>query len=144
MSESKTADFHIRTTHEEKEMIQAKAKQANMSMSRFIVATAQEKKIFDLSDLPKYIAQIGKVGNNINQIAVVANSTGTVKQEEIQRLQSYLQELTMSATQILKFIYGQEETPAVDIDGEYQKLRRDMKELNTKLNLLIDYVTKDK
>ena len=125
-------------------MIQAKAKQANMSMSRFIVATAQEKKIFDLSDLPKYIAQIGKVGNNINQIAVVANSTGTVKQEEIQRLQSYLQELTMSATQILKFIYGQEETPAVDIDGEYQKLRRDMKELNTKLNLLIDYVTKDK
>lgn len=144
MSESKTADFHIRTTPEEKEMIQAKAKQANMSMSRFIVATAQEKKIFDLRDLPKYIAQVGKVGNNINQIAVVANSTGTVKQDEIHRLQSYLQELTMSATQILKFIYGQEETPAVDIDGEYQKLRRDMKELNTKLNLLIDYVTKDK
>jgi uncharacterized protein (DUF1778 family) len=96
----KTERIEIRVTPEEKMIITLKSKQANQSISEFIIKSSTENKIVVINELPEMITELRRIGNNINQLTRLANSRvitcvdleGTKK--ELQKLWQSLNLLT--------------------------------------------------
>lgn len=47
----------------------------------------------DTTELKKQLYEMHKIGVNINQIAKIANTTGTIKQEEINEVKGMVKEI---------------------------------------------------
>ena len=60
-------------TAEEKKEIAAKAKQAQMSLTDFLIDCSRKTTI-KVTDLSSILAELKRIGNNLNQIARKANS----------------------------------------------------------------------
>ncbi len=60
-------------TAEEKKEIAAKAKQAQMSLTDYLIDCSRKTTI-KVTDLSSILAELKRIGNNINQIARKANS----------------------------------------------------------------------
>lgn len=63
----------IRLTAEEKEALKKKAKQANLSMTDYLLRCSSRKKI-RVVNMDKVIVEMKRVGNNLNQITRKINS----------------------------------------------------------------------
>ena len=70
----KTERIEIRVTPEEKMTITLKSKQANQSISEFIIKSSTGNKIIVINELPEMITELRRIGNNINQLTRLANS----------------------------------------------------------------------
>ena len=70
----KTDRIEIRVTPEEKMLITLKSKQANQSISEFLIKSSTENKIVVINDLPQMTTELRRIGNNINQLTRLANS----------------------------------------------------------------------
>lgn len=70
----KTDRIEIRVTPEEKMQIALKSKQANQTISEFLIKSSIKNKIIVINDLPKMITELRRIGNNINQLTKLANS----------------------------------------------------------------------
>ena len=73
----------LRLTDTEYEIVAAKAKDANLPLAEYVRKQVLNKKIVakyeivaDLPELKKLIAEFGKIGSNLNQIARYFNSGG--------------------------------------------------------------------
>ena len=96
----KTDRIEIRVTPEEKMLITTKSKQANKSISEYIIKSSIGKEIIVINELPEMITELRRIGNNINQLTRLANSRvitcvdleGTKK--ELQKLWQSLNLLT--------------------------------------------------
>ena len=64
----------IRFTDHELSMIDANAKRANMSRIEFLVSAGMDKTIVILDDLKPMLAELRRIGNNVNQLTRKANS----------------------------------------------------------------------
>lgn len=84
MSRNKTADVHLRFTPSEKEELLEKAAEARMSMSQYLLALSEQKRIVVADELPEVCVQLIKIGTNVNQIAHVANTYHTVSEKDIE------------------------------------------------------------
>ena len=73
----KTDRIEIRVTPEEKMLITLKSKQANQSISEFLIKSSTENKIVVINDLPQMTTELRRIGNNINQLTHLANSRAT-------------------------------------------------------------------
>ena len=71
----KNARIHLRVTDEEKQSIIEKAAQARQSVSQYILSLSENKTIIVVDGADEVTRQLLKIGNNINQIAVVANTS---------------------------------------------------------------------
>lgn len=78
----------LRLTDTEYEIISANAKDANLPLAEYARKQVLNKKIIakyeivaDLPELKKLIAEFGKIGSNLNQIARYFNSGGIHSQE---------------------------------------------------------------
>lgn len=78
----------LRLTDTEYEIVAAKAKDANLPLAEYVRKQVLNKKIIakyeivaDLPELKKLIAEFGKIGSNLNQIARYFNSGGIYSQE---------------------------------------------------------------
>lgn len=78
----------LRLTDTEYEIVAAKAKDANLPLAEYVRKQVLNKKIIakyeivaDLPELKKLIAEFGKIGSNLNQIARYFNSSGIHSQE---------------------------------------------------------------
>lgn len=78
----------LRLTDTEYEIVAAKAKDANLPLAEYVRKQVLNKKIVakyeivaDLPELKKLIAEFGKIGSNLNQIARYFNSSGIHSQE---------------------------------------------------------------
>lgn len=92
-----TERLKLRMTAEDQQALQAKAAQANMTVSAYLRALINNKKIVVAPDLPKLAVQIIKIGVNVNQICNVAKDCGTVSHEliaEIEKQYTDIQNLT--------------------------------------------------
>lgn len=69
----KTERIEIRVTPEEKMTITLKSKQANQSISEFIIKSSTGNKIIVINELPEMITELRRIGNNINQLTRLAN-----------------------------------------------------------------------
>ena len=67
----------------EKEKLISKSEEARMNMSQYILALSEQKKIIVADGLPELCRQIIKIGTNVNQIALVANTNKSVSDKQL-------------------------------------------------------------
>lgn len=74
---------------EEWEVVCKKAKAAKMRTGTYIhmIALKGEIKYYDLHELAAVKRSFNSIGNNLNQIATIANSSGSVYQKDIEDIQ---------------------------------------------------------
>ena len=69
----KDKQFSIRISEQDLEAIRRKAAQAHMSQSDYVTACCLGKRIVILDGLKEVLRQQKAIGNNLNQLAVLAN-----------------------------------------------------------------------
>ena len=69
----KNKQFSIRISAQDLETIRQKAVQAHMSQSDYVTACCLGKRIVILNGLKEVLRQQKAIGNNLNQLAVLAN-----------------------------------------------------------------------
>ena len=93
MGRTKTTHITMRLTPAEKEKLSSKAAEARMSMSQYLLALSEQKKIIVVDELPELVRQIIKIGTNVNQIAMVANTHKSVSSKQIETVESQLSDI---------------------------------------------------
>lgn len=73
MSKKKIEIITLRLTKAEKEQIKAKAKQAGMTVTDYLVTSGLGKEIMTMDGLRELAAQVKGVGRNLNQLTTLAN-----------------------------------------------------------------------
>ena len=69
----KNKQFSIRISEQDLETIRRKAAQAHMSQSDYVTACCLGKRIVILDGLTEVLRQQKAIGNNLNQLALLAN-----------------------------------------------------------------------
>ena len=69
----KNKQFSIRISEQDLETIRRKAAQAHMSQSDYVISCCLGKKIIILDGLKEVLRQQKAIGNNLNQLAVLAS-----------------------------------------------------------------------
>ena len=69
----KDKQFSIRISEQDLETIRRKAAQAHMTQSDYVTSCCLGKKIIILDGLKEVLRQKKAIGNNLNQLAVLAN-----------------------------------------------------------------------
>lgn len=93
MGRTKTTHITMRLTPLEKEKLSEKAAEARMSMSQYLLALSEQKKIIVVDELPELVRQVIKIGTNVNQIAMVANTHKSVSQKQIEAVENQLSDI---------------------------------------------------
>jgi len=115
MITDKNQQIHFRVTPTEKEKLQKRARIANMTMSRYILALSEQKRIIVVDDVPKLVVEIMRIGTNINQIARIANSNNSISKSYLDRVQNNMEDIQTKLTEIIKKI---NDTVSDDCDGD--------------------------
>ena len=94
----------FRATEEEASEIRRKAAAAGMNVSRFLRTSAMNSQVvlYNTADLFGLRSEIKKIGNNINQIAMVVNSNRSVYQSDVRELKKQFSELSEKINEHLK------------------------------------------
>lgn len=69
----KNQRLSLRISNEDLEVIKHKSKQANMTLTDYVIKSAMGKQIVIITDLIEVIKQLKAVGRNLNQLATLAN-----------------------------------------------------------------------
>ena len=83
----------LRCYKKEKEELREKAKQSNMNMSEYIIALSENKKIIVAQGLPQLSLELKRIGVNINQIAMVANTQRFVNEYQLEKILKEMQNI---------------------------------------------------
>ncbi|MGB5661593.1 MAG: plasmid mobilization relaxosome protein MobC [Thermoanaerobaculia bacterium] len=81
----------VRFAPEEWQKIQARAAEVRLPPSTYVRETALGYRLSGRINL-RAVAQLGRIGNNLNQLTRVANATGRI--DETKRLKTVLNEIT--------------------------------------------------
>ena len=94
----------FRATEEEAAEIRRKAAAAGMNVSRFLRTSAVKSRVvlYNTADIYGLRSDLRRIGNNINQIAMVANSNRSVYLSDVRELRKQLNEMSGSITDHLK------------------------------------------
>ena len=94
----------FRATEEEAAEIRRKAAAAGMNVSRFLRTSAVKSQVvlYNTADIYGLRSDLRRIGNNINQIAMVANSNRSVYLSDVRELRKQLNEMSGSITDHLK------------------------------------------
>ena len=98
----KGKQFSIRISEQDLETIRRKAAQAHMSQSDYVISCCLGKKIIILDGLKDVLRQQKAIGNNLNQLTVLANM-GKV---QFANLDSAVQEFSKINTALRKMQEG--------------------------------------
>ena len=99
---TKDKQFSIRISKQDLEAIRQKAVQAHMSQSDYVISCCLGKKIIILDGLKEVLRQQKAIGNNLNQLTVLANM-GKV---QFANLDSAVQEFSKINTALRKMQEG--------------------------------------
>lgn len=94
----------FRATEEEASEIRRKAAAAGMNVSRFLRTSAVNSQVvlYNTADLFGLRSDIRRIGNNINQIAMVVNSNRSVYQSDVRELKKQFSDLSEKLNEHLK------------------------------------------
>lgn len=94
----------FRATDEEASEIRRKAAAAGMTVSRFLRTSAVNSQVvlYNTADLFGLRSELRRIGNNINQIAMVVNSNRAVYGNDIRDLKKQFSELSEKLNEHLK------------------------------------------
>ena len=101
---NRTKVMKFRATEEEVSDIRRKAAAAGMTVSRFLRTSAVNSQVvlYNTADLFGLRSELRRIGNNINQIAMVVNSNRSVYQSDIRELKKQFSELSEKFNEHLK------------------------------------------
>lgn len=101
---NRTVIMKFRATEEEAAEIRRKAAAAGMNVSRFLRTSAVKSQVvlYNTADLYGLRSDLRRIGNNINQIAMVANSNKSVYQSDVRELKKQFSELSEKLNEYLK------------------------------------------
>ena len=101
---NRTVIMKFRATEEEAAEIRRKAAAAGMNVSRFLRTSAVKSQVvlYNTADIFGLRSEIKKIGNNINQIAMVVNSNRSVYQSDVRELKKQFSELSEKLNEHLK------------------------------------------
>ena len=89
-------------TFDEWAKIEKLADRCSMKTATFIKTAALKGKVFviDLKENHDYVVALNRIGNNLNQIARIANETGYIRPDDLARLDEFKEEIcrTLSET----------------------------------------------
>ena len=106
MPREKVAEVHIRLSPSEKENLISRAAEAHMNLNEYILHLSEQKRIVVADELPNLINQIVKIGTNVNQVALVANTYKTVSAQQIEELENELRSVRRLLTHIIDIMNG--------------------------------------
>ena len=94
----------FRATEEEAAEIRRKDAAAGMTVSRFLrtVAVNSQVVLYNTADIFGLRSELKRIGNNINQIAMVVNSNRSVYQSDVRELKKQFSELSEKINEHLK------------------------------------------
>ncbi len=94
----------FRATEEEASEIRRKAAAAGMTVSRFLRTAAMNSQVvlYNTADVFGLRSDLRRIGNNINQIAMVMNSNKSVYLSDVSDLRKQLNEMSRSIAEHLK------------------------------------------
>jgi len=94
----------FRATEEEASEIRRKAAAAGMTVSRFLRTSAMNSQVvlYNTADIYGLRSDLRRIGNNINQIAMVVNSNRSVYQSDVRELKKQFSELSEKLNEHLK------------------------------------------
>ena len=86
----------FRVSNEELYSIKARAAKAGMTLSDFVRTTALCGKIvlYDTKHIYRFGQELHSIGNNINQIATVANSTKSIYRQDIKDMRENIRKIS--------------------------------------------------
>lgn len=101
---NRTTIMKFRATEEEASEIRRKAAAAGMNVSRFLRTSAVNSQVvlYNTADLFGLRSELRRIGNNINQIAMVVNSNRSVYQSDVRELKKQFSELSEKLNEHLK------------------------------------------
>ena len=121
--------INFRISLEEKKKLQAKAKQAHMSISSYIIALSENKKITVAENLPELLLEITRIGTNINQIAHIGNTQKYVNKQQLEEVLNLLEDVKSIMQKILSEVFNEDE--------------HTFRSLERKIDMLLEKVDKD-
>ena len=94
----------FRATEEEAAEIRRKANAAGMTVSRFLRTAAVNSQVvlYNTADIFGLCSELKRIGNNINQIAMVVNSNRSVYQSDVREMKKQFSELSEKLNEHLK------------------------------------------
>ena len=94
----------FRATEEEASEIRRKASAAGMTVSRFLRTSAVNSQVvlYNTADLFGLRSELKRIGNNINQIAMVVNSNNAVYRNDVRDMKKQFSELSEKLNEYLK------------------------------------------
>ena len=90
--ETKTERLQLRLTPMEKRNVAYHAQLMNVSVNEYISLLIRRKRIVICENIPELIYQIQKIGNNINQIAAVANTNQYISINNVSEVERLMKE----------------------------------------------------
>ena len=115
-----TKDVHFRLTETEYEILQKTAQDANLSVSEYVRKVLNNQKVIvnynlvaDVPEIKKLLAEFGKIGSNLNQIAKYFNQGGILSQEMRGEINKRLRDLYEMKYKVMKMagdFHGNTET----------------------------------
>ena len=120
--EKKTVEICVRVTPAEKKELQEKANAAHLSLSRYLVKSASDRRMFQTENIAKLIYEIRKIGINVNQIAHVANGQRFILQSDLVSLNRHMDAVIEITKKILKATYDEKEANIKTLERKIDKL----------------------
>ena len=120
--EKKTVEICVRVTPAEKKELQEKADTAHLSLSRYLVKSASDRKMLQTENIAKLIYEIRKIGINVNQIAHVANGQRFILQSDLVSLNRHMDAVIEITKKILKATYDEQEANIKTLERKIDKL----------------------
>lgn len=103
-SERKTDSMFLRLTPTEKQKIAYHADLMNISKNEYVSLCIRRKRIVICENFPELIYQLSKIGNNINQIATVANTNKYISDKSIQEIKGLMLKCYDLMNEFISFI----------------------------------------
>ncbi len=92
---------NARLTETEYKKIESRAKKANMSISQYLILSATNDTVFIFIGLKDIIHHLSKIGNNINQLTILAHQ-GKLKVIDLSGFKKEIHEIWLSLNKSTK------------------------------------------
>ena len=106
-----THHLHLRLTDVEYEVVSEAAKQAKLTLSEYTrrqlagrKVTVKYEIVADVPELKKLIAEFGKTGSNLNQIARHLNQGGPLAEETLKSIRQCMAEIYEMKYEVVKMV----------------------------------------
>ena len=120
--EKKTVEICVKVTPTEKKELQKKADAAHLSLSRYLVKSASDKKIMQTENILDLIFQIKKIGTNINQIAYIANSQRFMTKNDMAAVRKQMEAVLVLMKKVINATYDEKEGSIKSLERKIDKL----------------------